>query len=212
MDIHLITLRKTLLYLFVAIVAVVCSTDTALAQTNTLTVSPLSLTFTSTAGTPQPQYLSVSSSTGNLTFSTAVEIGGSYFGVTPAGGTAATDSKNNVQVYIPNPNLLPGTYDGVIEITAGSQVINVSVSYTVGSGSGGGGAGPVASSPSSLTFSTAVNGTAPAQTLTLSTTGAEIALTVKPVVTSPTGGTWLSVNPASLPDVGFNGWSRPGQL
>jgi uncharacterized protein (TIGR03437 family) len=196
-DIHLITLRKTLLYLFVAIVAVVCSTDTALAQTNTLTVAPLSLAFTSTAGTPQPQFLSVSSSTGNLTFSTSVEIGGNYFGVTPTGGTAATDSMNNVQVYIPNPNLVAGTYDGVIEVTAGSQVISVSVTYTVGTGTGGGGAGPVAASPTSLTFSTAVNGTAASQTLTLSTTGAQISVTVQPVETSPVGGTWLSVNPSS---------------
>ena len=201
MDIHLITLRKTVLSLFVAMSALVCSADTALAQSATLSASTDSLAFNTNQGTPASQFVTVFSSSGTLPFTATVTSGSSFLGVSVTAGTA-TVTGTLIQVFIKSGvTLAIGTYPGVITLSSGSQSVPINVTYYYGTNSGGGGQslGPIAASPTALTFNVAVGGTVPAQTVDISTTGAAVTITVTPMVTSPTGGTWLSVNPASVP-------------
>lgn len=199
MDIHLINLRKTALYLFVAIVAAVCSVDTALAQGNTLSVSTNSLVFNTNAGTPQPQSVTVYSKPNAATFSATVASLGNFLGVSSTGGSA-TPGGTILQIFIINGvNLATGTYPGTVTITSGSQTVTIDVTYYVGTNSGGGGGnttGPVSANPSSLTYTVAANPTTapPSQMFTLSTTGAQIGVTLLPTST----GNWLSVSPSSF--------------
>jgi hypothetical protein len=150
----------------------------------TLTVTPGSLTFAYQIGStpPMAQTLSVS---GVASTYTAAASGGAWLSVSPtSGGTSGTET-----VSVNTAGLAAGTYSGTVTITAngstGSPVtVPVTLNVTV--------APPTLTvSPSSLTFAYQIGGTPPmAQTLTIS--GAATTYTA-----GASGGTWLSVSPAS---------------
>jgi uncharacterized protein (TIGR03437 family) len=162
-----------------------------------LTASPPNLTFTQAAAgiAPPPQTLNLTSTgTAPLGF-TIFSTGGNWFSVSPPNGN--TPSALNVTVN--GSNLQPGTYSGQINIVspgAGNSPLAIPITLTVTSGQtlslSTGSAG------NSLSFTAGVGGSAPpAQTVTLSASSGSLSYVTNINITSPQGGNWLSVSPAS---------------
>jgi hypothetical protein len=109
----------------------------------------------------------------------------SWLAVTPSTGT----TPGSLSVSLNTTGLTAGTYNGSVTIAApgaGNSPLTVPESLTVVNPS-------IVPSQSSLTFNYATGGTAPsAQNLSISSTGSALSYTV-----SASGGTWLSVTPAS---------------
>jgi len=164
-----------------------------------LVATPTSLTFNYQQSGPQPsaQTLTISSSGASLSFSAAASVttpqGGNWLSVTPTSG----DTTAGLSVSVNTAGLTPGNYSGIVTLTsagASNSGLQVPVSLTV--------SGPpnLGVTSTSLTFSYQQNGTQPSsQTVTVSSSTSSIPLSFTPAasVTSPAGGTWLSVTPSS---------------
>jgi hypothetical protein len=154
------------------------------AATPVLTVSPASLSFAYQIGgtAPSAQALTIG---GAATSYTVAASGGTWLSVTPASG--GTSGSANVSVN--TAGVAAGSYSGSITITAAGssgspKAIPVSLTVTPPT--------PVLTvSPGSLSFAYQIGGTAPAAQ-TVSFSGAATSYTV-----AASGGTWLSVTPAS---------------
>ena len=165
-------------------------------NTALLVVSPGSLTFSIPAGTITSSFqnVSVTSTDGspigfNITPSTST--GSNWLLASSASGTTAANLS-----FSANPNALAiGTYSGTITVTATTpnvanspQTIPVTLNITP--------TASLATSPTSLSFSQTINGSAPGpQTLTISSMGAPI--TFSSNVTLFQGLNWLTVNPTN---------------
>jgi uncharacterized protein (TIGR03437 family) len=176
----------------------------------TLQVSPGTLTFNMVQGgsLPTAQPITVSASNGgSIPFSIAIGPSGNAWLSAPASGNT---SSGTVNVSVLANNLTPGTYNGTLTITSpqatGSATVNVQLVVN-----------SISLSPSSLTFNYQLSGTPPAgQTLNVSSAlGASFSLnfTAAASVSTPTGGTWLSVAPTSgTTPQGLTVTATPGSL
>jgi uncharacterized protein (TIGR03437 family) len=174
----------------------------------TLKVSSSSLTFSMVAtGTlPAAQGLTVTASDGStIPFNVAVATssGGSWLS-SPTSGTTGTP----ISVSILANSLTPNTYNGTLTITSpqatGSVVVNVQLAVN-----------SITLSPTSLTINYQLGGAAPGgQTLTVSSVlPSPLSFTAAASVSSPSGGTWLSVAPTSgTTPAGLTVTATPGSL
>lgn len=150
----------------------------------TLSVTPASLTFSYQTGgaAPAAQTLSIS---GVATTYTAVASGGTWLSVSPAsGGTSGT-----ANVSVTAAGLAAGTYSGSVTITAAGSTFSpkaVPVTLNVTSSPP-----TLTVSPTSLTFSYQTGGATPAAQ-SIAIRGGSLNYTA-----AASGGTWLSVSPAS---------------
>jgi len=148
-----------------------------------ITVNATSLSFAYQTGTTAPaaQLITIGG-TANLAF-TATASGGSWLSVTPGSGTTGS----SISVSVNTSGLAANTYKGSITIAAPgatSQVVGVTlvVSNTP----------TISASPSSLSFTYQLGGTAPtAQSVDIAGSSG-LAFTA-----TATGGSWLSVTPGS---------------
>jgi uncharacterized protein (TIGR03437 family) len=150
-----------------------------------ITVSPSQLSFSYLLGGAAPASQTISVTSGQALSISVSVTGGAWLTVTPPSGTTPATLTAAV-----NPiNLAANTYNATVTISAPGasntpQVVNVTL--TVSS------TPTMSASPSSLSFMARTGGGAPAaQTINLTGTSA-FSFTA-----SATGGTWLSVTPAS---------------
>jgi uncharacterized protein (TIGR03437 family) len=159
----------------------------------TVAVSPTTLTFTQAQGAataPAAQNINLTASGGNTAFTVSVAqvTGGSWLQVTPLSGTAT----GTITASVPVNTLSVGTYTANITVrfqNAATASVTIPVSLVI--------TAPqpvVAASPSSLTFSYQLGGTAPAsqQVNVTSSSGA-----VNVAVTATSSPAWFSVTPSS---------------
>ena len=176
----------------------------------TLQVSSSSLTFSmvGTGTLPAAQGLTVTASNGStIPFNVAVATssGGSWLS-SPSTGTTGTP----ISVAILANSLAPNTYNGTLTITSPQATGSVVVSVQLAVNS-------INLSPTSLTINYQLGGTAPAgQTLTVSSvlpSPLNLNFTAAASVTTPSGGTWLSVLPTSgTTPAGLTVTATPGSL
>ena len=170
---------------------------TLVVAAGTLSLSPNTLSFQQPAGgaAPAAQNVQVLSSGQALSYTVVAANTGSvnWLSVSPASGT----TNGSLSVAVDGSRLTPGVYPGTITVTAvgpnGSPVsgspATVQVTLVVP-------AGTVSAAPTSLTFTQAAGGSAPAaQAVTVSGTPGPINFTVG--ATTATGGTWLTAAPVS---------------
>lgn len=132
--------------------ALVCFSDTAIAQngTLTLTANPTQLTFSAGTGTISPQTVTITSSAGTTNVSVAAISSNSWLQVTPSSGT--TPLQVTVSV---NPALATlSTDDGFININATGASVSVRAELDTLSGSS-----PLSANPNSLSFPFPINST-----------------------------------------------------
>lgn len=187
-------------------------------------VTPQSLTFNQSQGGPAPaaQTLSFTVSGGNAPFVATASSNFNWLAVTPASGSTSLGS---ISASV-NTNTLPqGTYPGEITINfqnAETPSATIQVQLVVGA------AQTLTVSPTSLTFSYQLGGSAPAaQNLTLTSTGGSVNFTVGTtssgawLAATPTSGSTgtsgsqtvsISVNPANIPAGTAAGASLTGSL
>lgn len=161
----------------------------------TVTVSPTSLAFSQSQNAttlPAAQTISLTATGGSTTFTASVApvTGGTWLQVTPLSGTA-TATAGTISASVLQNSLSPGTYTSNIVLTfqnAATPTVTVPVSLVVTT------AQTVAVTPTSLSFSYQLGGSAPpTQTLNVTSTGGAVNLTA--AATSTTG--WLSVTPTT---------------
>jgi uncharacterized protein (TIGR03437 family) len=151
------------------------------------TLSPASLSFNQSTGGVAPAALPVQvTSTGvplNYSATASISSGSvNWLSVTSATGT----TPGNISVSVDGSKLSPGTYNGTITLTApNASAANLPVTLTVS-------AGTIAATPSTtLTFSQAAGGTAPAsQAISVTGTPSALNFTVATAMTNGSG--WLS--------------------
>src|SRR5581483_193027 len=157
-----------------------------------LTVSPATLNFQQPVGgaAPAPQTISIGSTGAILQF-TAFPTSASWLTVNPNSGT----TPGQVTVSVNGAALQAGTYSAQVNVVspgAGNSPQPVTVNLTVGQGNN------LTLSPPSLAFSSQFAGAAPApQTVNLTLAQGTASFTATAAVTSPSGGSWLSVAPTS---------------
>jgi hypothetical protein len=175
----------------------------------TLSVNPSSLVFNFETGqaAPPPQTVQVTSTTGALTFSVSSNITTTSNGVTwllVNAGNNSISTPGSFTVGAAPAGMAPGTYTGTIVLTApgitnpnpapgctGTVCIPVTLNVS--------NTALLSANPTSLTF-TGQLGTAPApQTVTIASTGEPVTYTVAGAVTTPAGGSWLTVGAPSGP-------------
>jgi hypothetical protein len=154
----------------------------------TIGVSPgtLSFTFTTGGATPAAQNVSV---TGSSATSYTAASSAAWLTVTPASGT----TPGSLSVGINPSGLAAGTYNGTITVTAASAsnspqkvAVTLAVSAPASNPS-------LTVSPATLSFTYAQGTTTSgSQNLSVNSSGSALAIT-----TTASGGTWLSVSPAS---------------
>ncbi len=162
-----------------------------------LSVTPATLSFSQLAGAPASaaQSVQVSSNGQPLTYTVVPSTNSpvNWLFVSPSSGT----TNGSFSVGTDGSKLTAGTYTGVVTVTAagpnGSPVsgspATVQVTLVVTSGT-------VSAAPTSLTFTQAAGGSAPAaQPVTLSGTPGPVNFTVS--ATTASGGSWLTPTPAS---------------
>lgn len=160
----------------------------------TLSVSPTTLSFAYQAGTaaPLPQTISLTSSGTpvNVSVSSSTNSGGTQWLIVTPTGQLTTPAQ--ITVNIQPAGLAAGvTYTGNIQINssggATNGTVNIPVTLLVS------GSAIIAANPGSLTFTAQAGGAAPAQNLSLSSSGAALGYTVSSSVSTPGGGAWLQV-------------------
>ncbi|MBL8213555.1 MAG: hypothetical protein JNK87_22745 [Bryobacterales bacterium] len=166
-------------------------------QTPTIAVAPASLQFTMAAGgvAPASQQVVLTSTPAVLNYAGFANylsgpVTGNWLQVTPATGLSNSVATINV---VNTAGLTAGTYNATVIFVAvafSNVFASVNVTLTVTGVSGT----TITALPTSLTFQTAVGGTAPAQLLTVLSSTA-VPITATALTTS--GGNWLSVSPAS---------------
>jgi hypothetical protein len=160
----------------------------------TVTANPSSLIFPAPGATPLQQTVSLATDGGpplGFDFPSSTDDGGKWLSVTRAASTIPTTLTVTV-----NPAVVKqGSYHGTITIqpNGGSQPVTVSVTYTVSST-------PVLSvDTSEISFSGQIGGTCGQQSRSVQSSDSSTTLNFQAAaaVTSPPGGTWLGVSPAS---------------
>jgi len=163
----------------------------------TLSVTPSTLSFSQLAGgsPPAAQTVQLSSSGQAVSYTAVAATTGSvnWLSVTPTAG----NTNASLSVTVDGSKLSAGIYPGTITITAvgpnGTPVsgspVTVQVTFTVTSGT-------ISATPTALTFTQAMGGSAPAQTVTVSASGAT-PINFTSSATTTSGGTWLLVSPAT---------------
>ncbi|MBI4478483.1 MAG: hypothetical protein HY651_00505 [Acidobacteria bacterium] len=167
-----------------------------LALPPSFSVAPATLTFTAPAGAASvaPQQITVSSVATGLAWSAQVstESGGNWLSITPAAGSAP----GGISVSVNVAALQPGTYRGTVSVTAplaAVKVQTISVSLAVQSAV----AANLVVEPVSLTFEGNAGGSNPsAQSLRITNAGGGTLIWTAQTSTT-TGGSWLTVDPAS---------------
>jgi uncharacterized protein (TIGR03437 family) len=176
--------------LLTLLVALVCFSDTAIAQngTLTLTANPTQLTFSAVTGTISPQTVIITSSSGSTNVSVSAISANSWLQVTPTSGT--TPLQVTVSV---NPALSTlSTDDGFINVNATGASVAVRAEIDTLPGSS-----PLSASPNSLSFPFAANSTVPVtESVTLSSSLSSVT-TFTATSRTADGGNWLTVNPQS---------------
>jgi uncharacterized protein (TIGR03437 family) len=153
-------------------------------------------TFSSLNGsTPASQTLTVGSSTSNLMYySASASSTGNWLSISPSGSSLNTFSNPSISVSVNPYGLTANTYYGTITLQAsGSSPQYVSVTLVVSSSSTGG-SGNVTVSPTTLTFTYQVGGTAPTPQY-LQVTSASGSASVSFTISS--SATWLSTGVAN---------------
>ncbi len=166
---------------------------------STMSVSPTNLAFTQTAGgaAPAAQPITVSSTNQAVSFTASTTVDAAsgnvnWLSVTPATGTTPA----TLSVKADGSQLQPGTYHGTVTIISntagtGGSPATVQVTLTVNSGT-------ISSDTTSLTFTQAAGGSAPAsQPIKITGTPGNFNFTAAAAVTTPSGGNWLTVTPAT---------------
>lgn len=156
----------------------------------TASVSPTSLNFGQPLNGPAPpaQTLSITSSSGTLTYSAAATTQvGNWLKLSAPGGT----TPGQLSASVDGSGLSQGTYVGTIVIKmpgASNTPLSINVTLVVGP------AQSISADQTSLTFSYQQGTTAPAaQTINITSTGGSAPITV----TVPSTAAWLSVTPTS---------------
>ena len=160
-----------------------------------LTVSPSSLTFNGAVNgnPPDRQTLAVSANTPTSFTASATT---SWLTISPS-GTLTTNT--TITISANQTGLAAGTYMGNIQLVANGSTQTVPVTFVVGGG-GGGGSGNVTVSPTSLSFSYTVGGSAPggqALSITNTTSGTPPINFTITVNTQTGSGNWLSTGATS---------------
>ena len=186
--------QKSLVCLASLLVAVVCFSDTALAQNVTLTANPSQLTFSAPAGL-SPQTLIITSSSGSTSVALSTISSNNWLTVTPTSGT--TPLQVTVSVNPAQSSL--ATDDGFININSTGATSTVRVELETLPG-----ASPISANPNSLSFPFAVTSTVPASQSIALSSGNSSTTTFTATPRTSDGGNWLSVNPQSD--------SLPGEL
>ncbi len=159
----------------------------------TLGATPSSLSFTQAqgGGAPDAKTVSLTASTGVLSFSATAttNVGGNWLSVTPiVGSTPAT-----LSVSASGASLAQGTYTGQITVQsqgATNSPMTIPVVFTVGP------AQTISLTPATLTFNSQQGATAPpAQSVSVGSSGGALNFTA--AAATSTGGGWLSVSPGS---------------
>ena len=177
------------LRLGVMLVGLVCSIDTAHAQSGSITVNPPQLTFNGTGGPAQA--LQVSSSNGPVSFTVSAFSNNNWLQVTPASGTTPLTLSVSIGANAP----ASGTDVGFVNISSTSGFASVAVIFNASSS---GGPSPLSANPTSLSFNIAANSTVPPQNVTISSSNVNVNSFTAARVTN-NGGNWLTVFPSSGP-------------
>jgi uncharacterized protein (TIGR03437 family) len=168
-----------------------------LASPPAVLVSPASLSFIGqSTGAPAPtQTFSITSVSGmGFSLTVATATGGNWLSVTPQSGAAP-----RLIDVVADPAKLTsaGTYQGTVTIltpNANPTSTTVNVTFTVTAAS----PAALAVDPQSFSFSFARATPAQSQKLTVSNTGGgTVSFSAAATVSSPSGGSWLTVSPAS---------------
>jgi uncharacterized protein (TIGR03437 family) len=162
--------------------------------TLTLSTNTLGFSYIPGGSTPVAQTVQVTSNGSPLNFTAQPNSGSAgvnWLSVTPTSGT----TPGSLSISVNGTGLTPGTYSGTVTVTAPNATgspATIQVTLAVN-------AGTISASPSpsaGLTFTQGAGASAPAaQTITVSST--PVSLTFAATATTATGGTWLSVSPAS---------------
>ena len=177
-----------LLLAAVALSALVINSGSVLAQDGArVNVTPTQLTFHAVANGPAPpqQFISVTASRPTPFRAIVVQSGTvNWLSISPSGQLTT----NQTIAVTANPaRLSPGTYRSTVVIRTGEQtIIPVSVTFVVGTGVN------FQVSPTSLTFSANVGGSAPPSQSVSVTANTATPFTA----TASAGSTWLSINPS----------------
>ena len=168
--------------------ALLCSIDTARAQSNTLTAFPPQLLFNGASAPAQP--LQLTNSSGSVNFTVQAFSNNNWLIVSPTSGVTPTTLSVSVGSTAPTS----GTDVGFINISSNGSFQSVPVQFNASSS---GTPSPLATNPTSLSFNFAANSTVPVtQSLTVSSSSSTItSFTASPVTSN--GGNWLTVAPAS---------------
>ena len=163
---------------------------------STTSVDPGGVTFSFTLGStaPQSQLISITNHTAQPQSFSASTTGGAWLSVSPSSGTASLGA-TTLQVNVdPSQFIAAGTYTGSVKISVGSGMsFGVAVAATVS-----GSQQQIESSQSGFRFQAVANSGAapPAQSL-LVFNGGSGSVNFTASASTVTGGSWLSVAPAS---------------
>jgi hypothetical protein len=159
-------------------------TVTAAAPAPTIGVSPASLSFSYQSGgsAPAAQAVAVSSSASALNYTVASSA--TWLTATPASGT----TPGNVSVAVNPTSLAAGTYTGTVTIaSASNSPKTITITFTVAAAQ----LPTLSASPTSLSFTYQIGGSAPlAQLVSLTSGGSALNYT------TATSATWLSAPPS----------------
>jgi uncharacterized protein (TIGR03437 family) len=161
---------------------------TNLPLAGSLTVNPSQLSFASQAGQPAPtgQTVQVLSTAGALTWTATTSA--PWITVSSSSGTTPTP----VTISVNPTGLAAGNYTGAVLFTSSGGTATVLVSYALTSKPA------LVVTPASLIFITPANSnTPPAQSLATASSPGSIGYRVSVQVTTPAGGSWLSVSAGS---------------
>lgn len=164
------------------------------AQNSTLAVNPAQFIFNTQGGViPASQALNISSTSGSQTVTTSVFSSG-WLSVNPTSGSTPLAVTLSV-----NPgNLDIGTYGGFVTVGNANGIITVLVTLNVIPSGPGTGTSSISAIPGSLTFNFQAGATLPGnQQLSIFNSGVS-STSVSAIVTTSTGGNWISVNPNTV--------------
>jgi len=163
-------------------------------QPATLQSSPDTLSFTSAqGGLPIQQALAISNAGGGALSYTAqvtAQSGGNWLTVQTPGGTVTAGSPGSVLFTVTPGSLAPGTYNGTITATSGTQTATALIVLSVNA------QGPtLLLSQTGLAFTAAAQGpNPPTQTVSVANTGSG-SLSWNVAAATLSGGNWLSATP-----------------
>ncbi len=183
------TRPKTSFRFGLVLLALVCSVDTARAQSNSLTANPQQLTFNTQTGVVTPsQALLVSSSSGAVNITVTAFSNNNWLVVNPTSGVTPLTLSVSIGAGAP----ASGTDVGFINVTSTGAFLSVPVQLNVNSP---GTTSPLSTNPTSLSFTFGAGSTVPVtQNVSVSSNSSSVtSFTATPVTSN--GGNWLTVSP-----------------